>query len=96
MARWTQTVVTTSAGQVAGTSPILAAVPGLGDRKLLSFTNRSAAAVELFLASGGIAGQGVPVAAGATLQFHGAYPGFDGELYILGGTAGDKMVLLTA
>lgn len=99
MARWVMTTVTLDAAQAAGTNPILAAeggAAGLGTRRLLAVGNRSASATELFLATGGATGNGLPLAAGARLDFSGDWPPFDGALYILGATAGDKVVLLTA
>lgn len=99
MARWVMTTVTLNAAQAAGTDPILAAASGAAgtsSRRLLAVGSRSVSATELFLATGGVAGNGLPLAAGARLDFSGDWPPFDGGLYILGAAEGEKVVLLTA
>lgn len=98
MARWVLTTVTLSAGQAAGTTAILAnesCAQGCGTRRLLSVNSRSAAATDLFFASGGVAGQGIPLAAGGFRDFS-SCPPFDGSLFIVGATAGEIVVLQTA
>jgi hypothetical protein len=97
MARWVLTAVQLTAPMVAGTTPILAkesCALGCGTRRLLSVNSRSAGAIELFFLTGGVAGQGMPIPAGGTRDFSSCNP-FDGELYVVGGTVGEYVVLHT-
>lgn len=99
MPRWTHTTVSLTAGQAAGTDPILAAetgAAGTGSRRLIAIGNRSASAVEFFFATGGVAGNGMPLAAGGRMDLGAVNVGFDGALYVLGAAAGDEIILWTA
>jgi len=98
MARHVLTTVTLSAGQAAGTTPILAAescAQGCGTRRLLSVNSRSAAAVDLFFTPGGVAGNGIPIPIGGNRDFSSINP-FDGELYVVGASAAEKIVIHTS
>lgn len=98
MARYVDQSVTLSAGQAAGTTAILLAESGSGggNRKYVRIASRSAAAVELFLASGGTPGLGLPIAIGGAVTFTGNDPGLDNAVFIVGASAGEKINIWTA
>lgn len=99
MARYTELLITLSAGQAAGTTPILPADSGgsgLGTRSVAIIGNPTAKTLNLFLSAGGAAGAGMPLAAGTLLAFDKNMPGPDIAIYVVGGAAGDTLSIWTA
>lgn len=88
----TETLVTLSAGQAAGTTPVLAAN---SNRKLLTLGNPGANVMLVNLVPGAVAGQGLPLAAASVLAFDRNLPCPPNAIYVLG-TAGDKLTIWTA
>lgn len=98
MSQWQSQPVALTAGMVSGATPLLAAEANTGTmRRLIAIQSRSAGALELFFGGGavGAAGQGVPLAAGARLDFDNGMT-FNGALWSLGGTAAEFVVFVFA
>jgi hypothetical protein len=97
MTKWVSTPIALTANMVAGTDALLVAEPIAATNKVLrAIQSRSAATpIELFFggAAVGVAGQGIPLAAGARIDFHGDVP-FNGAIWLLGGLAAEYVVLV--
>ena len=97
MARYVETKVTLTAGQAAGTDPILAAETGtIGVRSAVIVGNPTAKTLNLHLSTGQTHGPGLPLAGYNTAAFAKALPGVDNALFVTGGAAGDKITLWVA
>jgi hypothetical protein len=95
--RYVETVVTLSASQAAGTSPILAAEAAFpGIRKSVLLGNPGVAPANLFLNSGGVMGQGMPLSAGGLVALDTVLPGLDNSVYVVGLTTGAFLTLWVA
>lgn len=98
MARWKTTAVQLTANQVAGIDPVVADENGPGTmRRLVAVQSRSAGAIELGMGAAPALGQGIPVAAAGLFPVPaGGDVTFNGALYVLGGSAGEYIVLIWA
>lgn len=97
MARYVETKVTLTAGQAAGTDPVLAAETGtIGVRSAVIVGNPTAKTLNLHLASGATHGTGIPLVGYSNAAFDKALPGVDNALYVTGGAAADVITLWVA
>lgn len=98
MARYLESKITLTAGQAAGTAPILEAdtATGGGNRAAVIFGNPGLTACNLHLSSGATHGTGMPVDAASTASFDKELPGLGNALYVTGLAEGDFVVIWEA
>jgi len=98
MARYVETKVDLTAGQAAGTDPILAADTSTGGniRRAVVFGNPNAADCNLHLTAGAAHNTGMPVSGYDTASFDIQLPGLDNALYVTGLAAGNFVTLWVA
>lgn len=93
MSLYQQTNVTLTAGQAAGTDPLMVRPDMLTE--VLIVCNNGANPLLLQAGAGGTLGFGLPVPVGSHVAIGKDWPDWDNDIYVLG-TTGDKVTLFTA